>query len=123
MYAGRLLRDLAVGVHDVVRGATDAHARFRDRLLTALLATLLVDAAGTALMYWLEHGAKKTGISSVWQACFWTSAQLLTVSSSLQNPVTTGGRAVDVVLELWAVCVVTAAAGSFAAFFHARSGK
>jgi len=27
------------------------------------------------------------------------------------------------VLELWAISVVTAAAGSFAAFFHARSGK
>jgi len=41
----------------------------------------------------------------------------LTVSSQIKNPLTVGGRIVDVFLEIWALFVVTAIAGSFAAFF------
>jgi hypothetical protein len=122
VYFGRLLRDLAVGVHDVIRGVTDDHSQLRDRLLTALVATIVVDAIGTVLIYVLEHGKKQTDVHSVYQAFFWVSTQLLTVSSSVKNPLTTGGRAVDIVLELWAITVVTACAGAFAAFLDARSG-
>jgi hypothetical protein len=43
--------------------------------------------------------------------------QLLTVSSQIKNPLTASGRIVDVFLEIWALFVVTAIAGSFAAFF------
>jgi hypothetical protein len=43
--------------------------------------------------------------------------QLLTVSSAITNPLTAGGRVVDVALEAWAIFVVTAVAGSFASFF------
>jgi hypothetical protein len=39
------------------------------------------------------------------------------VSSSVKNPVTHAGQVVDVVLEFWAIFVVTAIAGSFASFF------
>ena len=46
------------------------------------------------------------------------TVQVLTVSSSLKNPLTVAGRVLDVVLELWAVFVITAVAGSFASFFH-----
>jgi hypothetical protein len=44
--------------------------------------------------------------------------QLLTVSSQIKNPLTTGGRIVDVVLELWAVIVVAGSAGALASFFQ-----
>jgi hypothetical protein len=37
----------------------------------------------------------------------------------MRNPVTSAGRVVDVVLEGWAIFVVTAMAGSFSAFFSA----
>ena len=43
--------------------------------------------------------------------------QLLTVSSQIKNPLTTAGKIVDVGLEVWAIFVVTAVAGSFATFF------
>ncbi len=115
----RLLLDLGIAVRQLVRATTPAHERLRRRLATALLATLLVDAAGTGLMYWLERGAKRSEISSVFQAFFWVSTQLVTVSSQFQNPVTTGGRVVDIVLEVWSITVVTTVAGAFAAFFHA----
>jgi hypothetical protein len=57
-------------------------------------------------------------VRSVGQAFFFTTVQLLTVSSQLRNPVTPAGRAVDVALELWAVIVVAGAAGAIAAFFQ-----
>jgi hypothetical protein len=36
----------------------------------------------------------------------------------MKNPVTNGGRVLDLVFELWAITVVAAMGGSFAAFFH-----
>jgi hypothetical protein len=42
--------------------------------------------------------------------------QLLTVSSAISNPLTTFGKVVDIGLEMWAILVVTAVAGSFASF-------
>jgi hypothetical protein len=123
MWPHVLIGDLAVGIRDLVRGATTPHERLRKRIATALLVTLLIDAVATGLMYWLEHGAKRSDISSVFQAFFWVTAQLLTVSSQLQNPVTTGGRVVDLVLEVWSITVVATLAGSIAAFFHASDGE
>jgi hypothetical protein len=48
---------------------------------------------------------------------FFTAVQLLTISSAITNPLTTGGKVVDVALEMWAIFVVTGVAGSFASFF------
>ena len=120
MYVGSLLRGLALEFHKLARGRTDEHSKLRDRLATALAATLVVDAIGTALMRLLEHGKPDSEISSTWDAFFWVTAQLLTVSSQIKNPVTTGGQVVDIFLELWAMSVVAAVAGSFAAFLQRR---
>jgi hypothetical protein len=49
---------------------------------------------------------------------FFTTVQLLTVSSQLRNPLTPLGRAVDVALEAWAVVVVAGSAGAIASFFQ-----
>ena len=43
--------------------------------------------------------------------------QLLTISSQISNPLTSAGRIVDIVLQVWAVVVVASVGGSFAAFF------
>ena len=43
--------------------------------------------------------------------------QSLTVSSQLRNPVTTGGRIVDIFLELTALFLVSGVAGVFVLFF------
>jgi len=120
MFVGRLLRDLALEAHKVARGATHEHSRFRNRLATLLLMTAFVDAIGTTLMYVFEHGKKGSEIPSVFQGFFWVTTQLLTVSSQIKNPVTTGGRIVDMFLELWAITVVATVAGSLAAFLMAK---
>ena len=74
---------------------------------------------GTAAIYLLERHAHGTEVKTVGRALFFTTVQLLTVSSQIKNPLTMGGRIVDVLLEVWALFVVTAVAGSFAAFFSA----
>ncbi len=80
----------------------------------------MLDIVAAVAIYFLERGRTVAGIRTFGDALFWTSAQLLTVSSQMPNPVTTGGKIIDLVLEAWAITAVTAVAGSFGAFFHRR---
>ena len=68
-------------------------------------------------MWWLETGVGKSEIDNLWDAFFFTTVQLLTVSSQMKNPVTTGGQVTDIFLELTAICLVSGIAGAFASFF------
>jgi len=95
----------------------ERHRRLLARLVLAFSASAIVFVIGTLLMWLCEHGQKGTDIRSVGDAAFFTAVQLLTVSSSFKNPLTAPGELVDVGLELWAIFVVTAVAGSFATFF------
>ena len=104
----------------VVRGETHAHRFLRWRLMFLLLATLLLDVLATVAMYLLEHDHRGSGFDDLGGALFWVSAQLTTVSSQMPNPVTTAGRVLDVVLEVWAITVAATLAASLAAFFRAR---
>ena len=104
----------------VLRGSTLTHQFLRARLTLLIALTLVVDAVGTVLMYWFEGGAKGSDFDDLGGALFWVTAQLTTVSSQMANPVTTPGRVLDILLEVWSISIVATAAGSFAAFFHAR---
>ena len=84
---------------------------------TPLGATLVVAVVGTLLTYYFERGVKGGDVHDPADAAFFTIVQLLTVSSQIKNPLTTGGRLVDIALEAWSIFVVTAVAGSFASFF------
>ncbi len=97
----------------------ERHRRLLARLTIALVLTLLVDAIGAALVWYFEHDVKGGDINGFGDAAFFSTVQLLTVSSQIKNPLTAGGRVVDVFLEIWALFVVTTIAGSFAAFFGA----
>jgi hypothetical protein len=94
------------------------HARLLKRLAFVLTASLAVDAVGSILVFFLERHARGSEISSFGDAVFFTSVQLLTVSSQIRNPLTPWGRVVDVFLEVWAVIVVAGSAGAMADFFH-----
>ena len=97
---------------------SERHRRLVARAIVALALTLVVDLLGTLLVWHFESGVKGSDIHGFGDSLFFTTVQLLTVSSQLKNPVTTAGKVVDVVLEVWAIFVVTAFAGSFAAFFQ-----
>jgi hypothetical protein len=104
----------------VLRGESHTHRLLRSRLAFLLLATIVLDAVATVLMYWFEHDRMASGFHTLGGALFWVSAQLTTVSSQMPNPVTTPGRVLDIVLEVWAISVVATLAASLAAFFRAR---
>ena len=95
----------------------ERHRRLGARLVLALVTTLVVFIAGTLLVWTFETGQKGGQIQGLGDAAFFTAVQLLTVSSSVPNPVTSAGKIIDVLLEGWAIFVVTAVAGSFATFF------
>ena len=95
------------------------HRRLLARLGIVVAATAVADACGTVAIYFLERHSRGTEVHTFGDALFFTTVQLLTVSSQLRNPLTAGGRVVDVVLELWAVIVVAGSAGAIAAFFQA----
>jgi hypothetical protein len=95
----------------------ERHHRLFARLLLASLWSLFVFFVGAVLIWAFESGRKGSDIHGFGDAAFFTAVQLLTVSSSAKNPLTSGGKVVDLVLEIWAIFVVTAVAGSFASFF------
>ena len=95
----------------------ERHRRLVARLLLAVGLSLVVFVAGTWLEWLTEHGQKGGAINNLGDAAFFTATQLLTVSSSIPNPVTGAGKVLDIALEAWAIFVVTAVAGSFASFF------
>jgi hypothetical protein len=95
----------------------ERHRRLLARMVLASAASVVVFAIGTLSVLLTESGQKGSNIHGLGDAAFFTAVQLLTVSSSMPNPVTTAGKLVDVGLELWAIFVVTAVAGSFSSFF------
>ncbi len=98
----------------------ERHRRLLARMILAFGLSLVAFVAGTVLVWLTERGQPGGAVHGLGDAAFFTATQLLSVSSSMPNPVTSVGKVVDVVLELWAVFVITAVAGSFATFF--RSG-
>ena len=113
---GHMKTELAM----VLRGGSRTHQFLRSRLAFLLLSTLALDVVASVLMYLFEHDARGTGFHTIGGALFWVSAQLTTVSSQMPNPVTTPGRMLDLVFEVWAISVVATLAASLSAFFHAR---
>jgi hypothetical protein len=101
-----------------LRGWQDHHHRLVARLLLILIGTVIVDVVGTFLVFFAERHARGTDIHTLGDAFFFSTVQLLTVSSQIRNPFTVLGRIVDVALEIWAVLVVAGSAGAFAAFLQ-----
>jgi hypothetical protein len=107
-------------IRDILRARTPTHLHLRSRLIFVLGATLLVDAVSSVLILTFERHAHGTEITNIGDAVFWTSTQLLTVSSQLPNPISAPARVLDVFLQAYAISVVAVLAGSWGAFFHRR---
>ncbi len=89
--------------------------------MAILSLTLGVDLLCAIAAYLLERQAAQTEIKTIGSALFWTSTQLLTVSSNIKNPITFGARVLDVFMEIWAISVIAALAGAFGSFIHKRT--
>jgi hypothetical protein len=96
---------------------TERHRRLVSRLALVLVLTAIVDLAAGIIVQQYESGIRGSDIHNFGDALFFTSTQLLTISSSLRNPITSVGKVLDVGLEVWGLLVGTSVAGAFAAFF------
>jgi hypothetical protein len=99
-----------------------AHLKLRRRVLSALILVGIIDVIGSLLMWVVENDSRRGEIHNLWDSFFFTTVQLLTVSSQMRNPVTSGGRVIDIFLELTALFLVTGIAGAFASFFFNLEG-
>jgi hypothetical protein len=105
---------------DVLRAATPTHRRLRDHLVTIVVATVGVDLFCAIAAFLLERHSQETEIKTLGSAFFWTTTQLLTVSSQLKNPISAGGRVLDVLMEIWAITVIATLAGAIGSFLQKR---
>jgi hypothetical protein len=120
MYMSHVLGGLVAEVRDVVRARTPTHGHLRDRLLAIVVVTVGIDVICAVLALVFEQGQKQTQIKSFGSALFWTTTQLLTVSSSIQNPISFPARVLDVVMEAYAITVIASLAGALGAFLVKR---
>jgi hypothetical protein len=117
----RAYRDTLAELLHVIRADTPTHSALRDRLVVITLTTVALDLVCAVLALLLERHVPNTDISSFGSALFWTTTQLLTVSSQIQNPLSVGGRLLDVLMEVYAITVVATLAGVMGAFLVRRA--
>ncbi|HEX3518088.1 MAG TPA: hypothetical protein VHT29_03535 [Solirubrobacteraceae bacterium] len=115
-----VLGSAAREVRDVLRAATATHRRLRGHLVAIITATIGVDLLCAIAAFLLERHTSETEIKTFGSAFFWTSTQLLTVSSQIKNPISVGGRVLDVFMEIWAISVIAVLAGAFGSFLQKR---
>jgi len=97
-----------------------ARVRFRNRIAILASASVVLDLVAAGLAKAFEQGAQHS-FPSYFDALFWTTTQLLTVSSQLPNPERTATKVLDVVLEAWAIIVVASLAATFSDLLHHRT--
>jgi hypothetical protein len=97
-----------------------AQRRFRSRIAVLTIASVVVDLIAAGLAKWFENGAQHS-FSTYLDALFWTTTQLLTVSSQLPNPERAATKILDVVIEAWAIVVVASLAATFSDLLHHRT--
>jgi hypothetical protein len=105
---------------DVLRAATPTHRRLRDHLVTIGVVTVGIDLFCMIAAFLLERHSQQTEIKTVGSAAFWTTTQLLTVSSSVKNPVSAGGRVLDILMEIYAITIIATLAGAIGSFLQKR---
>jgi hypothetical protein len=120
-YPARVLGHTGSQIRSVLRADSEPHRRLRDHVVAIALLTLGVDLVCALLALLFEHNEKGTQVKTFGSAIFWTSTQLLTVSSQLPNPLSTGGRILDVFMELWAVTVIASLAAVIGTFLVKRA--
>jgi hypothetical protein len=99
---------------------TVARARFRSRIALLAGASVALDLVAAGLAKLFEDGAAHH-FATYFDALFWTTTQLLTVSSQLPNPEHPATKVLDVLLEAWAIVVVASLAATFSDLLHHRT--
>jgi H+/Cl- antiporter ClcA len=117
---GRHVRNAHQEVIAVAQAKTRTHRHLRRRLTIIFTATAVMAVLSTLVVYRTERHAQGTEIHDLFDAFIFSASQLLT-ASSVASPATDFGKVLELFFDLWAITVVATLAGSFGAFFHARS--
>ena len=88
--------------------------------MTIIVATVGIDLLCAIVAFLLERHSQQTEIKTLGSAAFWTTTQMLTVSSQVKNPISVGGRLLDVFMEIYAISVIATLAGAFGSFLQKR---
>ncbi len=99
-----------------------ARGRFRTRIAMLAGASVVLDLVAAGLAKVFEQGAQHS-FATYLDALFWTTTQLLTVSSQLPNPEHAATKVLDVVVEAWAIIVVASLAATFSDLLHHRTRR
>jgi ABC-type phosphate/phosphonate transport system permease subunit len=118
-----IMRTAARELYDVLNATTRTHRVLRDRLVFVAVVSIAIDLVCALLAFMLERHAPGSDVKSYGSAVFWTSTQLLTVSSQFRNPISDWARVLDVLMEAYAITIVATLAGTFGAFFHRRANE
>jgi hypothetical protein len=110
-------------VLDALRKPRSENELLIARLIALSLFTLVVDLVVSFAFYRLERDAIDTDIRTYGDALFWTSSQITTISSSLANPLTTGGRILAVVTDFISIATVSLLFGTIAQHIHVVGPK
>lgn len=114
------LRRLLDDIRAVVRASSMPHSHLRDRLGPTLALTFVVDIMASGPLLPLEKSHPQTDIHAFRDALFFTTSQLTTPSSAMANLVTIGGKALCLLIAIYAITVAAPVAGLFGAFFSHR---
>jgi hypothetical protein len=80
---------------------SERHRRLFARLLIAFGLSLVIFVVGTLVIWATESGQQGGDINGIGDSAFFCAVQLVTISSSIKNPLTPVGKIVDVALEMW----------------------
>jgi hypothetical protein len=114
------VKRVATGVAHIATAKEVEHEDLRNRILGLVAITAVVDVIVSFLIFLTEKGETDGQIHTYWDAVYFTTTQLLTIGSPVPNPLSTGGKFLNVFLQVYAVVVVASIAGAFGAFFTAR---
>ncbi len=109
------------GLHNLLHSKSIQHSDLRRRLAATVVITIVVDIIGTLGMYLVERHHPASDIHTLWEAFYFTTSQMTTLSSSMANPVTIIGQSIVLFLDVYAITVVSTLAGMFGAFFYHQS--
>ena len=105
----------------ILRAKTRTHRQLRNRLLALFFVTVVMTLLFALGMYLIEHNARGADIHSYATAVYWSTAQLLTYGSSLSDPVTHGGRILEVVMDVYGLVVIGTLTASIGAYFIGKA--
>jgi 5-formyltetrahydrofolate cyclo-ligase len=111
------IRRLPSELRRLLRAETTRHQVLRARLAQLAAATLLVWAAFTVAVFFLERHAPGTDIHNAWQSAYWTASQMSTIGTSYANPTRWEAHVLDLALKVYAVIIGGTLAGAVGAFF------